>query len=367
MKLVKFLFLLISIVFTSIYLISPNLQAEDKIIPFEPAWWCQGGHLQTIYGGLFHAKPDLLLKRERLELPDGDFIDLDWLDGNEDKPLVVILHGLGSSAHVPYVLSMVEEIQKIGWRAVAINARGSLEPNRLLETTHAGKSEDLDFVLNHLIKMRHSAPSELSAAQPSMQSASRGAPIYLIGYSLGGNVILKYLGEKGEAVPEEVVKAAAVSVPYDLEQAAHNLDQGFNREVYTRIMLNHLKAQTFEKAKRFPNDINFEKVRNMNTFQAYDREITARLNGFRDERDYWAQSSSVNYLENIKIQVLLIHAIDDPFLPKRDLPLEKIEKLPHLKLVLTQDGGHLGFISGAIPFHPDKWLESTLLGFFEHE
>ncbi len=363
MKSFRFLF----IFFILICFIYLNLQAEDRIIPFKPAWWCRGGHFQTIYGGLFRAKPHLPLRRERLEIPDGDFLDLDWVDGKGDEPLVVILHGLGSSARVPYVLSILDGINKTGWRAVAINARGSLEPNRLLETTHAGKSEDLDFVLNYLISMRHSAPSELSAAQPSMRSASRGAPIYLIGYSLGGNVILKYLGEKGENIPKEVAKAAVISVPYDLAQSAHNLDKGFNREVYTRIILNHLKAQTFEKAKRFPDAIDFEKVKNARTFQVYDREITARLNGFRDERDYWTHSSSVNYLDRIRIPVLLIHAANDPFLPEKDLPLDKINQSPYLKLVLTSDGGHLGFISGNVPFHSDKWLDSTLLGFFEHE
>lgn len=335
-------------VFILFCLISPHLQAEDKVIPFKPAWWCQGGHLQTIYGGLFRAKPNLALRRERFELPDGDFLDLDWLEGSEEAPIVVILHGLGSSAHVSYVLSMLEDIQKHSWRAVAVNARGSLEPNRLLETTHAGKSKDLDSVLSRLINTGE-------------------AKVYLIGYSLGGNIVLKYLGEKGQAVPKEVIKVAVVSVPYDLEKAAHNLDRGFNREVYTRAMLNNLKPQAFNKAKRFPDDIDFEKVKNINTFQAYDREITARLNGFKNERDYWAQSSSANYLEQIKIPALLIHAANDPFLPERDLPIENINRSSYLKLVLTSDGGHLGFISGNIPFHSDKWLESTVLNFFQSE
>jgi predicted alpha/beta-fold hydrolase len=184
---------------------------------------------------------------------------------------------------------------------------------------------------------------------------------------LGGNVILKYLGQKGENVPKEIAKAAVVSVPYDLEKSAHNLDRGFNREVYAWSMLKHLKARTFEKAKRFPDDINFEKVKDINTFQAYDREITARLNGFQDERDYWAQSSSMNYLEPIKISTLLIHAANDPFLPEKDLPVESIHRSPHLKFILTPDGGHLGFISGNIPFHSDKWLEPTIIGFFKDE
>lgn len=342
MKLVKFLS-----IFIFISLVSPSLQAEDTTLEFKPAWWCRGAHLQTIYGGLLRSKPDLPLRPERLETPDGDFIDVNWLDGNKNAPLIVILHGLGSSANSSYVLSILDRAHKAGWRAVAINARGSQQPNRLIKTAHGGRTEDLDSVLNYLI------------------NTQKSDKIYLVGYSLGGNIVLKWLGEKGESAPKEVIKAAVVSVPYDLEKAAYNLDRGFNREVYTRFLLNHLKVQALDKARRFPGALDFEKVKNARTFKVYDHEVTARLNGFKDEHDYWAQSSSVNYLNHIKIPVLLIHAANDPFLPKKDLPLEKISQSSHLKLVLTSDGGHMGFISGKIPFHPDSWLEQTMFNFFE--
>ncbi len=323
------------------------LGAEEQTKEFKAAWWLPGGHLQSIFGDVFRSKPKLALRRERLATPDGDFLNLDWLDGDPNKPLVIVMHGLGSSAHVSYVLSFLGQIQKAGWRAVAVNARGSDEPNVLLETSHGGKSEDLDFVVSHIIKKEK--PPE----------------IYLAGYSLGGNVVLKWLGERGRSLPKEIKKAVVVSVPYDLEIAAKNLDTGFNREVYTRFLLGNLKKQARGKASRFPGVIDLEKVNRARTFKEYDNLITAKLNGFKDELEYWHQSSSANYLSSIQIPVLLIHAENDPFFPKKDLPFETIKSNPKLKLILTPDGGHLGFVSGRTPFAPRKWLEETVLNFFD--
>ncbi len=323
------------------------LGAEGETKEFKAAWWLPGGHLQSIFGGVFRKGPELSLRRERLTTPDGDFLNLDWLDGDSNKPLVIVMHGLGSSAHVSYILSFLGEIQKAGWRAVAVNARGSDEPNLLLKTSHGGKSEDLDFIVSHIIKKEK--PSE----------------IYLAGYSLGGNVVLKWLGERGASLPEKIKKAAVVSVPYDLEIAAKNLDTGFNREVYARFLLANLKKKAREKAARFPGAIDLGKVNRARTFKEYDNLITAKLNGFKDELDYWHRSSSVNYLSAIQIPVLLIHAEDDPFFPKKNLPLETIKNNSNLKLILTSDGGHLGFVSGKTPFASQKWLEETILNFFD--
>lgn len=324
------------------------LQAQEISNEFKPAWWCRGAHFQTIYGGLFRTNPKIPLRQERFKTPDGDFLDLDRLDGPQNSPVVVILHGLGSSAEAPYVHSLLNQIRKADWQAVAINARGSgKEPNRLKEIHHGGKTEDLDSVVSHLIETEH------------MET------IYLVGYSLGGNIILKWLGEKGPSLPKEVKKAVAVSVPYDLAKAAQNLDRGWNQKVYARVLLNTLKKQALEKEKQFPGIVDVEKVKEAHTFQIFDREVTARLNGFKDENDYWIRSSSVYYLKLIKVPVLLVHAANDPFLPVKNLPLEIIKQSPNLKLLLTSDGGHLGFISGSIPFRPNDWLERVILEYFK--
>ncbi|MBI3307667.1 MAG: alpha/beta fold hydrolase [Candidatus Omnitrophica bacterium] len=312
---------------------------------FKPAWWCRGAHAQTIYGGLFRPAPNIALRRERVEIPDGDFLDLDWLDSKEKSPMVIILHGLGSSSKAPYALSLFREIQNRGWQAVALNARGVREPNRLSETSHGGQTKDLNWLIHRILDEK------------------KADKIFLVGYSIGGNQTLKWLGEQGTNVPE-VEKAAAVSTPYNLEAAVHNLDKGFEREVYTRAMLKGLKATALQKEKLFPGTMDREKVKNANTFTVYDREVTARVNGFKDEKDYWSKSSSVHFLNQIQRPVLLIHAQNDPFLPLRDLPLEEIKKSSWLQWLLTQDGGHLGFVSGSCPFRPDPWLEKTILDFF---
>lgn len=333
-----------------VFLFPVNLKAQEISNKFKPAWWCRSAHLQTIYGGLFRINPKIPLRYERFETPDGDFLDLDRLDGPQNTPLVVVLHGLGSSSEAPYVHLLLNQTRKAGWQAVAINARGSgREPNRLKEIHHGGKTEDLDSVIRYLIEKEHTKA------------------IYLIGYSLGGNIILKWLGEKGAALPKEVKKVVAVSVPYDLAKAAQNLDRGLNQKVYARVLLNTLRKQALGKEKQFPGIIDVEKVKNAHTFQIFDREVTARLNGFKDENDYWTQSSSVHYLKTIKALVLLIHAANDPFLPVKDLPLEIIKQSPTLKLLVTSDGGHLGFISGNIPFRPNDWLERVILEYFKDQ
>ena len=333
------------LVVAAVVFLCPRAEAEQAW-KFEPAWWCRGEHCQTIYAGVFRWAPKLALRRERIDTPDGDFLDLDWLDGNTNSPLVVILHGLGSSSKTPSVQILLDEIRKLDWRAVAMNARGaSGEPNRLRVTNHAGRSDDLDWVVKQILK--NEKPEQ----------------IYLVGFSLGGNIILKWLGEQGAAVPPQVKRAVAISVPYDLWKTTEFLDQGFNREVYTRALLDKLKSQILAKEKLFPDIINWEKAKRAKTFKVYDHEVTAPLNGFKDEVDYWARSSSAAYLDKIRVPALLIHAANDPFLPAEFLPYEQIRKSGNLTLLLTQDGGHMGFISGHYPWTEKRWLEKTILSF----
>lgn len=337
MKWFFFLFLFISMPYSS-------LHAKETQNTFKPAWWCRGSHVQTIFGALFRSNPDVITFRERLETPDGDFLDVDWLYGKENSPYVIILHGLSNTSEAAYIRTLLQEIQKIGWRAVCINARGSVETNRLKVMDHSGRTEDLDFVIQKALE------------KPNANS------IYLVGYSAGANKVLRWL-EKDAAKTSQVKKAVCVSTPFDLAKTVENLDKGFNHRLYTRLLLKELKTKTLEKEKRFPGFVNAEKVKKANTFTLYDREVTAPLGGFKNEKDYWAQSSSLKDIDLVRIPALLIHAKNDPFLRITDFSLEEIKKSPHLKLMITPDGGHLGFVSGKIPFKLDRWLEKTILDF----
>jgi predicted alpha/beta-fold hydrolase len=318
--------------------------------PFVAAWWCRGAHVQTILGNLWRDNPKIPYRRERLELPDGDFLDLDWLDGDTRTPLVVILHGLGGSSNSSYVLTLLDEIRQKGWRAVVMNARGmSGEPNRLKVTSHSGQSEDLNWTLQKLL------------GDPQNQT------IYLAGYSRGGNVLLKWLGEKGAAVPPSVKKAVVVSVPYDLVRTTSRLDRGFNREIYTRWMLRPLKAYALHKAGQFPGLLDTAAIQQASTFQSFDDTVTAPLNGFANARDYWTRVSSALFLDKIRTPVLLIHADNDPLLPGALLPHAAIRASPFLTLLITRDGGHLGFLAGRFPWQQERWLEGRILDFFSAE
>lgn len=315
---------------------------------FKPAWWTRGGNSQTICGAMFRNSPHVPFRRENLETPDGDVLVIDWLKGRENAPLVIILHGLGGSSDTSVVHLLMKELQVLGWQAAALNARGAAGPNRLPKITHGGFTQDLDFAVREILRRRLTDR------------------IYLVGYSIGGNQMLKWLGEKGDAVAE-VKKAVAVSVPYDLALTARNLDEGFNKEVYTRELLKSLKPRALRLEARFPGLLDKEKIASADTFEIYDREVTAKLGGFKNEKEYWRASSSGFYLDKIKTPVLLIHAANDPFLPERDLPLEKMKSSPYLRVLLTGDGGHLGFVAGKIPFRPAPWLEKRILEFLSSD
>ena len=329
--------------------LNPGLIGAKEIADsFQPAWWCRGGHCQTIFGSIFRADPSVPFERERVELPDGDFLDLDWVGKKDSALLLGILPGLGSSSKDRTVKNLAAEGVKAGFRVVVFNPRGgSGELNRLAKSHHGGRTDDLDFTLRQLIQK------------------NPASEIYLTGYSLGGNVLLKWLGEQGGGVPGQVKKAAAVSVPYDLAKTSELLGRGFNRAVYTSNLLKNLKLHMLEKEKRFPGILDIEKVKRADTFEIYDREVTARLNGFKDEKDYWSQASSAAYLERIRIPVLLIHAANDPFLPAEFLPLEKIKTSGFFSVLITKDGGHLGFVSGSFPGKRTRWLEPVLFEFFK--
>jgi predicted alpha/beta-fold hydrolase len=319
---------------------------------FKPAWWCRGAHAQTLFGALFRSKLKTKLNRKRLELPDGDFLDLDFLEtsstnGRKAAPLVVILHGLEGSSQALYVRSLLGTIYSAGWNSVAVNMRMcSGTPNRLKQTYHSGKTEDLEWVLCDLIER---------------EERER---IYLVGYSVGGNILLKWLGERGGSVPQEIQKAAAISVPYDLSASVELMDRGFNRLVYTRTLLASLKAKIHVKEKQFPDVVRYDVAKRSTTFREFDREITAPLNGFRSEVNYWTETSCKDFLKSITVPTLLIHAEDDPFFPGNLFPFDTIRGSKHLTPLVIPCGGHLGFIAGRWPWKQELWLERRIMEFF---
>lgn len=307
--------------------------------------WLPGGHLQTIYTSLLIHVPPVEYRRERLELPDGDFLDFDWIDGRSGAPVVVLFHGLEGSADSHYARDLMARVRTHGWHGVVAHFRGcSGEDNRLPRAYFAGDSEDIGRMLRH-VKSRHP-----------------GAPVYAAGVSLGGNALLKWLGEHGPTARTLVERAAGVSAPLDLTAAGHALDQGFNRRIYTARFLLTLKAKALRKAARFPGMLDAKAIAAATTFREFDTLVTARLHGFRDADDYWLKVSSKPLLKSIAVPTLVINARNDPFLPAWALPTVA-EVAPAVTLEQPDGGGHVAFPSGPFPGNID-WLPRRLMQHF---
>jgi hypothetical protein len=286
-------------------------------------------------------------RRERLATPDGDFIDLDWVDRPtaSHAPVVVALHGLEGSSRAKYVLGLLSAAAAFGWDGVAVNFRScSGELNRLPRFYHSGETEDVDWVVSTLI------------------ARSPRRPLTLVGYSLGGNVLLKWLGERGEKVPDQVRAAVAVSVPYDLGVAANRVDHGFGR-VYGQVFLRTLKAKALAKAVRFPGLVAPGLVRRLSSFAEFDEHVTAPIHGFTGARDYWTRASCVPWLHAICRPTLLISACDDPFLPSTYLPRDTVAQSSFLEAEFTPRGGHVGFIEGGWPGAERYWADRRVTAF----
>jgi hypothetical protein len=287
------------------------------------------------------------LSRERVSTSDGDFVDLDWLAGPADSPLLLVLHGLEGSGRSHYVIGLLGHARARGWRGVVLNFRScSGEPNQLPRFYHSGDTGDLETVVERLV-----------ARDP-------GVRLGIVGVSIGGNVLLKWLGERGGDAPRAVGAAVAISVPFDLTASARVLDRGFRRAVYTENFMRSLRRKVLDKARRFPGFVDVEAVRRARTFGEYDRAVTAPLHGFVDERDYWTRSSSGPYLEGIRRPTLLINALDDPFVPASTLPDPRTLP-PDVTAEFIPRGGHVGFLHGP-PWRPESWAEGRALEFVAH-
>ncbi|HET8577705.1 MAG TPA: alpha/beta fold hydrolase [Methylomirabilota bacterium] len=316
-----------------------------NIGPYRPPFWYRGRHLQTIWGPLVRQFRRPRLRRERLETPDGDFVDLDWHEpAPRGAPLVLILHGLEGSSRSHYVAGLLREAARLGLRGAALNFRScGGEVNRLPRLYHSGETTDLQWLIGRLIE-----------DDPARR-------IGVIGISLGGNVTLKWLGELGEAAPAQIKAAVAISTPFDLEACARVLDVGFCRVVYTGSFLRSMKAKIRAKVGLYDGQIDLAAALRARTFAEYDRHFTAPLNGFADERDYWARSSSGPYLPKIRRPALVINAENDPFMPAVALPIAAVSGSPWLEAAFLPQGGHVGFLEG--PFGLRSWAERRAIAF----
>lgn len=311
---------------------------------FKPAWWLRGAHSQTIWPTILRRKLRLPIQHERLELPDGDFLDLAWINKNNPGPIVLVLHGLAGNVESPYIQGILHTINKKNWRAVFMHFRGcSGVHNRLARSYHSGETGDLQFVISKL------------------QKQASNIPLIAIGFSLGGNVLLKWLGETAEQNPLHA--AIAVSVPFDLQQAADYLNRGASR-FYQWWLVRQLRATVKNKFKKITAPIALHNLYKLRSFWDFDDQVTAPLHGFRDAMDYYQQSSSKQFLAKIKVPTLIIHSKDDPFIPHTALP-QTHELSPHITLEITEKGGHVGFITGKLPWRPVYWLEQRIIRFLQ--
>jgi len=278
-------------------------------------------------------------RRERLELEDGDFLDLDWVAApagseTENRPLVLVLHGLEGSANSGYARQMYRELTACGLQAVGLNFRGcSGEPNRLPRAYHSGETGDLGYILGVL---RGRYPRRAIGA---------------VGFSLGGNVLLKYLGEDSKALDA----AVAISVPFDLSAGADHMERGFSK-TYRAFLVRKLKRKVRAKVRILDGEIDVARALSARTFREFDDAVIVPIHGFHDAEDYYRRSSSVQFLEAITTPTLLIHSLDDPFLPSASVPSGITRKNPHIEADFTRHGGHVGFVSGH-PWAPLFWGE----------
>ncbi|KAF0164674.1 MAG: alpha/beta hydrolase fold protein [Rhodocyclaceae bacterium] len=304
--------------------------------------WLPGAHAQTIWPLLIKG-PLPRYRRERWDTPDGDFIDLDWIDGKPGAPCVVLFHGLEGSSRSHYARRLMHAVERRGWHGVVMNFRGcSGEPNRLPRAYHSGDSQEIDWVLRRL--------------------QARGHPVlFAAGVSLGGNALLKWLAEQGDLACGVIDAAAAVSAPLDLAAANMALSSGFNL-VYARHFLRTLIPAALTKDRRFPGHIDVRRARAARTLRDFDDAVTAPLHGFLGADDYYARSSAGPLLGAVRTPTLLLHAANDPFLPQQALP--RPDRLPDaVRLEVLHHGGHVGFVHGTLPGRID-WLPQRLLAHF---
>lgn len=302
---------------------------------YKPPFFFKNGFIATVYSGLVR-KVSLKQVRERITLSDGDFLDLDWSFSKEKSTkLIILLHGLEGHAQRPYVTGPAKLFNENGVDAVCVNFRGcSGEDNLLYRSYHSGDTEDLETVINHAI------------------SNKNYTEIYLKGISLGGNIILKYLGEKA-VVPKEIKAAIAVSVPCHLYGSAKEL-HAFKNSLFHNRFKRHLVDRLKIKQKNFSNELSVEEINSIKTLYDFDNVYTSKAHGFKDAEAYYEICSSLQFLSNIKTPTLIINALNDSFLSPECYPVKEAKNNPNLYLEMPKHGGHVGFINRRNSYYNEK-------------
>ena len=307
--------------------------------------WLPGGHLQTIYPAVYLAKPEVNYRRERWTTPDNDFIDVDFIDGKPDQPFVVLFHGLEGSSNSHYARSLMALLSANGWSGAVPHFRGcSGELNQAPRFYHSGDAKEIGWVIEKL--------------QAKYRQQNPNGKFFAAGVSLGGNALLRWLGESQQQA--RIVDAAcAISAPLDLAAGGAALSSGFNM-IYTRNFLQSLKPKCLKKLDQFPRLFDREKMLSAKNLYEFDNVVTAPLHGYRDTNDYWHRASAKHILNDICVPTLIFNAQNDPFLPARHLPRKASS---HVTLEYPKHGGHVGFASGKIPGNLE-WLSHKMLHFF---
>jgi predicted alpha/beta-fold hydrolase len=314
-------------------------------MPYSAPRWLPGGHLQTIFPAKFISKPQVHYRRERWDTPDGDFIDVDFVDGQPGQPMLVLFHGLEGSSDSHYCRAMMAAVAARGWTGVVPHFRGcSGEINLAPRFYHSGDAQEVDWILQRLKPRR---------------AAIAASHLYATGVSLGANALLRWLGESQHQA-EFIDAACAVSAPLDLAGGGDALARGFNR-VYSHVFLRTMRPKCLLKLDQFPGLFSRDALLQARDLYAFDNIVTAPLHGYRNTDDYWDRASAKHILHDIKVPTLVLNAQNDPFLPARYLPRSAA---PSVLLEYPAEGGHVGFAAGNPPGRLD-WLPQRLLRFLE--
>lgn len=313
---------------------------------YQPPLWLPNGHFQTIYPSLFRKVDGISYQRVRLSTPDHDFLDLDWSKVNphethSQRPLLILSHGLEGDSTRQYITGMVRLFNQHQFDCLAWNFRScSGEINKQVRFYHSGATDDLDLVIKY--------------------AAQNYKEIYLMGFSLGGNLTLKYLGENGENLRPEIKKAVTFSVPLHLSGSSSKMES-WQDWVYTRRFNKTLTKKIQEKAVYFPENINTTNLSKIRTLRDFDNYYTSQLHGFKDAEDYYQRNSSLYFIEKIQIPTLIINAQNDPFLSKECFPFDKVSRLEKVFLQAPEKGGHCGFMQKG--YEQTLWSEYQALSF----
>lgn len=314
---------------------------------FVPAWWLRNAHLQTLWGKLVRKLPPAPVETEIWTAPDGERMELHRLRAPASKSRLVLLHGLEGSVRSHYAQGLLWQAHRRGWNADLLIFRtcGTTE-STAPRMYHSGETTDITWVIERLI-----------AEDPDAQ-------IGLAGVSLGGNVLLKFLGEQGPKLVSQVRVAAAISVPFDLERSSRQIDRGFSR-LYQWHFMRTLRRKASSKLAQFPHLADLSRVEATKTMYDYDDAMTAPVHGFRDAGDYYTRSSSIHWIDTIAVPTLLLSAVDDPFLPAAVLTEVELRAARNSNLYAEfhAHGGHVGFISGSNPLHPIYYAEQRAADF----